>query len=48
MCFGLESVSLKNGFTYMLLNPLLQPLGSTTQIPFITVSQKLINNVALM
>ena len=49
MCCGLEKyMSLKNGFRYMLVNPLLQPLGSTTHVSTITVAQKLMNDVALM
>ena len=44
----LRSKSLKNSFRYVLLNPLLQILRSTTHLPTITVAQKLINNVALM
>ena len=48
MCLGLEKYVLKNGFRYMLLNPLLQPLQSTTHIATITVAQKLIHYVALL
>ena len=44
----LRSKSLKNGFRHMLLNPLLQPLRSTTHVPIIIGTQKLINTVALM
>ena len=44
----LRSKSLKNGFRYVLLNPLLQPLESMTHVPTITVEQKLMNHVALV
>ena len=35
----LRNMSLKNGFRYVLLNPLLQPLRSTTHVPTITVAR---------
>ena len=44
----LGNMSLKNGFRYMLFNPLLQPLRNATHVLTIAVAQKLINNVALM
>ena len=44
----LRRMSLKNVFKYMLLDPLLHTLESTTHVPIITVAQKLINNVALI
>ena len=44
----LRSMSLKNGFRYMVVNPLLQPLRSTTHVSTIAVAQKWMSNVALM
>ena len=44
----LRSMPLPSGFSYMLLNPPLQPLESMTHVPTIIVAQKLINHVALM
>ena len=44
----LRTMSLKNGLRYVLLNPLLPPLGSTTHVPTITVAHKLMDNVALI
>ena len=44
----LRNVILKNGFRHVLLDPLLQTLGSTTHVLTITVAQKLVKNLALI
>ena len=42
------SVSLQDGFGKMLLNPLLQTLGSTTHVSIVTAAQKLVENVHMV
>ena len=42
------NVSLQDGLGNMLLDLFLQPLGSTTHIPTVTVAQDLVGNVAFM
>ena len=41
------SVSVQDKFGNMLFDPLLQPLGSITHVSSVTVTQKLVDNIAM-